>query len=197
MPTGYTAGIADGTVTDFPTFALECARAFGALITLRDSPSAEIPDEFHPSEWNRKHVEDAERTLADLKAMTPAQIAAECEAEYQRFAQRHEESAAENAAKLARYDAMIAEVEAWTPPTDDHVEMKKFMLEQLRTSRDFDDFVMPAPKRMAPEVWYADKLAHATRSLSYAQDSWAREVEAANSRTAWVRALRESLGANV
>ena len=25
MPTGYTAAVQDGTITDFPTFAMQCA----------------------------------------------------------------------------------------------------------------------------------------------------------------------------
>jgi hypothetical protein len=41
MPTGYTAGVADGTITEFREYALLCARAFGACIMLRDEPVEE------------------------------------------------------------------------------------------------------------------------------------------------------------
>ena len=44
MPTGYTSGVATGEIKDFKTYALQCARAFGACIMLRDEPmSDEIP----------------------------------------------------------------------------------------------------------------------------------------------------------
>jgi hypothetical protein len=47
MPTGYTAPIADGMT--FEQFALGCARAFGALVTMRDEPSdAPIPERLEP-----------------------------------------------------------------------------------------------------------------------------------------------------
>lgn len=75
MATGYTHPVAEGTVTDFATFALDCARAFGALITIRDDPpGTPIPDEFTPSTWNAEAKEGAEARLAELMAlpgMTP------------------------------------------------------------------------------------------------------------------------------
>ena len=45
MPTGYTAGILEGET--FEQYALQCAKAFGALVMMRDEPSdAPIPDQF-------------------------------------------------------------------------------------------------------------------------------------------------------
>lgn len=41
MPTGYTDAIKDGI--SFNQFILSCARAFGALITMRDEPSS-VPE---------------------------------------------------------------------------------------------------------------------------------------------------------
>ena len=35
MPTGYTAAVCSGEITEIKDFALSCARAFGALITMR------------------------------------------------------------------------------------------------------------------------------------------------------------------
>jgi hypothetical protein len=50
MPTGYTAAVADGTITEFPDFAMQCARAFGTLVLMRDEPQdAAIPEKFEPA----------------------------------------------------------------------------------------------------------------------------------------------------
>lgn len=47
MPTGYTADVQSGKVTDFAEYAMNCARAFGALVLMRDDPSdADIPERF-------------------------------------------------------------------------------------------------------------------------------------------------------
>ena len=65
MPTGYTADVMDGKVTDFKLFAMQCARAFGALVIMRDEPlNAEIPDEFSPSNYHFQELEQARERLA-------------------------------------------------------------------------------------------------------------------------------------
>ena len=70
MPTGYTAAIKDGI--SFNEYALSCARAFGALIMMRDEPAdAPIPDEFKPSDYHFKKIEEAKAELARLRAMSP------------------------------------------------------------------------------------------------------------------------------
>ena len=48
MPTGYTAGIADGTITNFEQYALRCIRAFGATMHLRDES---LEHEYEPKKF--------------------------------------------------------------------------------------------------------------------------------------------------
>ena len=71
MPTGYTAGVQDGTVTDFSEFALQCARNFGALVTMRDDPwSTPIPERFEASEYARTAVVEAQQKLDEFHKLT-------------------------------------------------------------------------------------------------------------------------------
>ena len=73
MPTGYTADVADGKITEFTEYALQCARAFGACIMLRDDPvSSEIP-EFEPSDYSAKELAEAEKDLSQFLAMNESQ----------------------------------------------------------------------------------------------------------------------------
>jgi len=52
MASGYVHKMLDDK-QDFRTFAMSCARAFGALITMRDEPAdAPIPDEFKPDPYH-------------------------------------------------------------------------------------------------------------------------------------------------
>ena len=67
MPTGYTAGVATGEIKDFKTYALQCARAFGACIMLRDEPMSDEIPEFKPSDHYEKSLAKA---TADLAAFT-------------------------------------------------------------------------------------------------------------------------------
>jgi hypothetical protein len=39
MPSSHTSPVQKGEVTSFPDFALDCARAFGATIAMRDMAS--------------------------------------------------------------------------------------------------------------------------------------------------------------
>jgi hypothetical protein len=59
MPTGYTADIKNGI--SFKTFAMNCARAFGACVTLRDEPGGgdKIPEAFEASTYHAQQVEKA------------------------------------------------------------------------------------------------------------------------------------------
>jgi len=60
MPTGYTYPVVEGKITEFSDFALSCARAFGALITMRDDPhDTPIPETFEPSDYNAKKLAEA------------------------------------------------------------------------------------------------------------------------------------------
>ena len=74
MPTGYTAAIKDGI--DFKTYAMNCARAFGACVMLRDEPGGgdRIPDAFEPSDYHLKAAEKTRGELAALDTMAPAEL---------------------------------------------------------------------------------------------------------------------------
>lgn len=59
MPTGYTYPVAEEKVDTLAEFALQCARAFGACVTMRDEPSNKpIPEEFKPSLHYQKKLDE-------------------------------------------------------------------------------------------------------------------------------------------
>ena len=62
MPTGYTAGILDGTTKDFKQFAKHCSRAF--IVHLRDEP---IDSEYKKREVSDYHIKEIEKAKAELK----------------------------------------------------------------------------------------------------------------------------------
>ena len=136
MPTGYTANVVDGKVTDFKQFALQCARAFGALIMMRDEPNdAEIPEEFKPDDYYKIALEDAKAKLLSLQTLTPEQMETQCAKEFEEAVALNSEHRDQNALGNERLEAMIARVLKWVPPSANHTEMKSFMLEQLKISK--------------------------------------------------------------
>lgn len=196
MPTGYTAEVGDGKVTDFNVFAMQCARAFGALITMRDDPAdAAIPAEFAPSDYHVKALAKAREALASLRAMSidQRQVAADtANAGAVASWDLHEAKKAET---RKRYDAMVARVKAWTPPTGDHVEMKNFMLQQLSESIRFDcgPAYSKRPSPLQRDEWFAEAVAKAEHDIDYHTKEHAAEVKRCAWRSAWIADLRRSL----
>jgi hypothetical protein len=196
MPTGYTAAIKDGI--SFQQFAMDCARAFGACVTLRDEPGGgeHIPHTFEPSDYHAKAAPKARDELAALLAMTPAEhesaaASAWDDAETTRLMRLEERR------KLREsYEAMLVQVHAWKPPTPEHTGLQQFMAEQIIESIRFDcsgDYDTTSTPRKTGEQWAADEAARIHRDIAYHDEEHAAEVQRAASRTAWVRALRNSL----
>lgn len=197
MPIGYTALIKDGI--DFKTYAMGCARAFGACIMLRDEPAdVPIPERFEPSDYHLDKIEDAKAALTRAEAMTKEEAEAAAQEEYQKAVDYRDHSIWRDHQLRQKYEAMLAEVEAWEPPTPAHIDLKKFMGDQIRESIGFDcGWHQPAPTLKSPMEFKAAAIEAAKRDLAYHTKEYAAEVERAEGRTAWVKALRDSLSVPV
>lgn len=195
MPTGYTAGVQDGKVTSFAEFAMNCARAFGALVELRDAPSAPIPQKFKPSSYHEKALADAQATLKDLHGMSDTAADVAASKEYRDAISGWDQTERENTQSRNRYNAMLAQVITWNPPSPDHVELKKFMVQQLTESLKFDcgDRNDWKPKRLNGSAWLEKKIASTERGVEYHTKGLADDIKRAEERTQWVQQLRDSL----
>lgn len=194
MPTGYTAAIADGIT--FDKFAMNCARAFGALVMMRDEPmDAPIPEKFEPTRYHLERVTAARTRQAELEAMTPAMTELAAEGAYRIALEHHEKYVAEKNALRDKYNTMLAQVEEWTPPTKEHEELKKFMREQIEESLRFDCTIYDEskPELMTGARWLDAEMARAKTDIAYHSKEHTKELERTSSRSEWVRALRESL----
>lgn len=194
MPTGYTHAIKDGI--SFEKFVWSCARAFGALVEMRDDPmDAPIPQAFEASTHNAKELVKARAELARLQALTTREISAACAAANKAAIQSHADLLAEYDSLRDKYKAMLAKVQAWKPPTPDHVEMKNFMVQQIEQSIDFDCSTkyLRAPVQLTPEKWHSQQIESAQKDIAYHTNEQAKEDERTAQRNAWLAALRESV----
>ena len=201
MPTGYTAPVQDGKITEFSDFALNCARAFGALILLRDSDtSLETTKRFidngsylENSTYNEERIRKATERIAELRRMSDEEVLACAQSEANDVVRRNRERAVQTQTERARYENMLDKVKAWTPPTEDHVSFKNFMIEQLEGSIDFDCTPYQQP---VPEVslkWRDDQIAMEERSLELAVKNIQESRKRDASRKAWIEGLINSL----
>lgn len=196
MPTGYTAGIATGEIDTFHDFALTCARNFGALIHMRDDAHGL---DIRPDTVGTYHAERIAETKAEivrLGALTKNEWQVEADAEHAKTVNDRAESALRQAAQAQRYRNMSAKVRAWTPPTADHENMKKFMLDQIEQSLNFDcggDTMVATSAPQSGEQWYWARISSLSSSIAYHEKALREETERVNRNNLWVSQLRDSL----
>lgn len=132
MPTGYTAFIEDGDITTGREFLLLCSRNFGVAIDVRDEPlSVPTPTKFEPDPYYKKSYEDAIKEFEEAKTLTFDTAKLRMRSEYEKKIKRAREIATKMTEMNQRYQKVRREVESWIPPTDDHIGIKRFALEQI------------------------------------------------------------------
>jgi hypothetical protein len=194
MPTGYTAAIKDGIT--FQEFALGCARAFGACISMRDDPSdTPIPDKFEPSNYHAEALKVANARLAELEAMSISEANEAALKEYLDGCERNIVLRQENAALRIKYQTMLDAAKKWVPPTIEHQGMKEFMIQQITDSIEWDcsDRYLIDPPRQTGEQWLANNILTISQNIHRHTAEQELEVDRARKRTEWVSALRNSL----
>lgn len=197
MPTGYTVDVADGKITDFTEYALQCARAFGACIMLRDEPiSSEIP-EFEASDYNAKALAKAERDLSQFLAMNESQRRELHAAEHAKNIEAAERGIAEKAEQRQRYEAMLTKARAFKSPSPDHDNYARFLVSQLEESIQWDcgtSYYDELKQPIAFEEWQSKRIKDLHRDIEYHRNAHREEVERTASRNRWVRELKQALG---
>lgn len=195
MPTGYTAAIADGIT--FKEYAMSCARAFGALVTMRDSPSdAEIPEEFKPSTYNLERLQDARQELSSLERMTMVEANLNAQADHTASELRRAKRLEEIKDLRCKYESMLTECKKYVPPTPDHAEFRAFMIRQIEESIKFDCSTSYCDKPtvlLTGEEWLDQQIKQAKKDIEYHEEEYAKECQRVSERNAWVKALRDSL----
>jgi len=197
MPTGYTAAVQDGEITELKDFAYQCARAFGALIMMRDDPvNAPIPKEFQPSMYNQERLEETQEELRELRRMTSAERNEKAKEEFEDEVRRYQEHIEKALTYKTRYEAMLNKVKAWRNPPEG---IRDFMIEQLETSikHDCDTTYyhnnMPKGAKSGDE-WFKEREERLEKDLIYHAKAQQEEINRTNGRNDWLYVLRRSLG---
>jgi hypothetical protein len=195
MPTGYTADVVNGTITELEPFALQLARGMGALITMRDeSHDAPIPEKLEPSLWNAERLAEVIVERDRLYAMSEAEAEAAADAEYREDIAARDKWLSDKIAQRQRYLAMISKVEAWKSPPEG---IREFALKQLHSGMDFDcplgDTYWKPVERSTGAQWRQTKLEKVSKEIEYHATEDAKERARTDSRNAWLAQLRKSL----
>lgn len=175
---------------------MTCARAFGACVDMRDLPiDAPIPV-FEPKPYYANQIEAAKRDIARFESMTDGEANGLALEVYLSAVELNAKRRAEFEDLKAKYEKMLADVDAWMPPTSEHIEMKNFMRQQIVDSIKFDCSIdwIADPEKKTGAQYREEMLTKSRENLEYATREHEKEIERTQQRNNWIAALRESLG---
>lgn len=195
--TGYTQIVAENDNVAFKDFALRCARSFGALIEMRDEPlDAPIPERFEPSDFYKKKYEKMKDAYDNFVANLPSKE--EMDKKYAEYVairtKEAEEYNKKREIRRKRYEAMLEKVKKWVPPTSGHENLKKFMIQQLEESLEWDCLIYKADI-LNKDEWIESfcSVDAVKRRMDSYFEYWQKEVARTEERNCWLKDLRVSL----
>lgn len=190
--TGYTHDVPKGQ--SFEGFVWACARAFGALVHMRDDAIGAAIKEREPGTYYDEEIAKSHARLAELVGATPAQRRALYDADMERHRAFEEKYQAEKRANTEALTAMLTKVQAWTAPTPEHENLKAFMVQQLTDSIKLEadlPTMMPPPKSV--DEWYIAEVGRMNDWIARTKTSKAEEVERCRKANEWMQALNRSV----
>lgn len=194
MPTGYTAELYNGDEISFEEFVWNCARGFGALVHMREDPKhAPIQFEDPPSSYYADRIAALGAQISEAESWSAEEAEAAALEAYTKEVAAHEARTQKVARLRERYEAMRAQVAAWTPPTPDHEGLRDFMLNQIQTSAEVDCVVGPRPTQRPGPAFREESLENLQSELANARKAQADEQRRAQERKAWLEALHASV----
>lgn len=200
--TGYTYELVEKNQS-FNQFVWSCARAFGALVMMRDDPSgAKIKLIQEPSKYYIESLEEAKEKLEQLLKLKTKKEKTDyaLNVKQERLKALHDSINNETRKKENKIIAdMIVKVKSWNPPILEHKSLKDFMLDQLTSSLNNNEDKsyyyeqIETINNMSLIEIYEQDLKNTLESVQYRQQSYEEEVKRTKERTAWLTALNNSV----
>ena len=195
MPTGYTSDVKDGKINDFKTFALRCARAFGALVEMRDDS---LDASIRENKISPYYEENLIRSKQEYNNVVHWSFENALLAQQDEIRQQEkEQSEIRNKMFLTRqrYNEMLSKVKEWDPPTSEHFGLKNFMINQLEESikSDCDPSIYEIETFLSPEEYKHNKLQRIYSDIVYYENKKKEEEERVTERNKWIKDLIGSL----
>ena len=198
MPTGYTSYVQDGKITELKDFMLLCAKNFGALIHMKDEGlNCEIKyrqvGEYYP-----RKLEEVKREFENFQKLSDGEIQKQLDENYESRVRDKEESLKEFDKRKERYLDMIEEVMCWNPPTENHIKLKEFALQQLKDSLKFDccddmrRYYLEKPKKETLEEYKQEKVKEYLKDIERYAKEYRNDLESVEYANKWINDLINS-----
>jgi len=182
MPTGYTYKVIEEGQS-FEDFAKDCTRAF---------VSWDGVDFTKPNDYYSKALEEAMDERDEFLAKSPDELLKEYnsykedqEKENQDYINRYNVS-------LENYNRVLEQAQAWIPPTPEHEQFKKFMIDQLLISKPTNYYSETFDVR-SYEDWYKDTYVSVIKNVTYYEGKVVEEANKAKGYKEWFDAVMKTL----
>jgi hypothetical protein len=197
--TGYTYQLVDKNL-DFKNWVLCCARAFSPYVSLRDeSIDTPTPTELKPSDYYLKHLCEVKSERAELEKMDRKAALA--------YGQKNKDAAVDSMFQLLKEKqnekhkmlSILGQVQSWEPPTDEHIGLKDFMIQQLEDSiKDINlDYYVKEVQRWEakdPLTIYNDQLEYLVEEEERTKERLNKVLKQIEHDNTWIRQLLKSIG---
>ena len=196
MSTGYTYNIKDGI--SFDTFVMNCARAFGACITLRDEKCGGevIPERFTVDNHYKNRMTEILKEIHKLTGLTDEELEQLASKEFIDSETNRINSLNEISNQKKSYEDMLNKVIKWNPPTKEHEGLKSFMIEQINDSIEFDcqtTYYDKPTTRLTGKQWKSKEVERLQTDYAFYMSEHQKEVERVEKKNQWIQQLRDSL----
>ena len=179
-------------------------RAFGATIHMRDEPLNRKYEQRVPGVYYIESLEEAKKELALLETLPDEHFVNKIHSEIKSDIRYNLEKIEKIKEVRERLDSLLASSESWNPPTEEHTEFKKFMIDQLQQTIKYDgdssyyeENLNELHKKLESPI-DVDKIKNdlreeAEENVKSKQKSLDEEIERCDKANGWVNELLKSI----
>ena len=190
--TGYTEKIESGYIETGKEFLILCCRAFGFDM---EHMSKEMPPAISPDPYFKKRVESAEQDLEIALNMTLEEAKVLAEEEYKEMESLYKKSFDESIKTNQKYEEIREEILKWDPPTENHLRLKEFALEQIdRSIHSLYSLYEDALKNgmRSPSEYRLYHIKMCEERLARVKEMYEEHMESVNERNQWLTDFKNS-----
>jgi hypothetical protein len=202
--TGYTSQIITGKIDNFSDFAKICIRNFGACMHMRDEKQDAKYKLRLPSDYHLEGMKKERWRFKKLKFKPNNEILLELKNEFIEEIERCEVEIRKDKQSLKKLKKIYSDAKKWQPPTPEHYEFKRFVIEQLdltlkNDSSFYENRIIDYKKKLSNlnleniQDYKLEQLARIKESFLYHCIEYQKEVTNCEKANKWVTDLFNSL----
>ena len=158
--------------------------------------TGELPIYSPDTRYSESRLENAKHNLASIKTKTDVELDAYLLEQFEVSKKMYDDTKAEKAALLVKYQTMLDKVNAWTPPTEQHEFLKDYAIKTLERGIDYDCTVhLPEPQLQGTEDYRNMCIEMYEQDIIRAQESIEKELISCNRSNEWNKQLIDSIHA--